>query len=50
MIQWFDILLAVLVSYGMLFSFLNIPMIGFIIAYGFWQFWNLYCLWRKTNL
>jgi hypothetical protein len=45
MIRWYDILLAIIVAWGML-NFLFFPYIGFIIVYAIWEAWNKYCYFR----
>ena len=45
MIQWYDILLSILTAW-LLLNLAFFPYIGFILAYGVWEGWNRYCLYR----
>ena len=47
MIRWYDYPIAFLAADLMITAVFNVPYIGFVVAYGLYEFWmNVYCKWR----
>jgi len=49
MIRWYDWIAAVALAQSMLSVFFTIPVVGAVMAYIAYQYWDYYCEWRRRQ-